>query len=146
MAVRATKLGARLLHEGRIEESIRELHDARQLAPFSHIACGNLGCAYEAKNDVRAALYWYREAHRLQPVDGSVTCALALLEQRRGQAEEARHFLVTFLKEEPSHARLPRAGWAAEECRLKGLHGLNRRIPERLRKTTILNFIRGIHQ
>lgn len=102
-AVRATKLGARLLHEGRIKESIRELHDARQLAPFSHIACGNLGCAYEAKNDVRAALYWYREAHRLQPVDGSVTCALALLEQRRGQAEEARHFLVTFLKEEPSH-------------------------------------------
>jgi len=102
-AVRATKLGARLLHEGRVDESIRELHDARQLAPSSHVACGNLGCAYQAKNDDRAALYWYREANRLQPQDETATCALALLELRRGQADEARRLLVTFLQENPHH-------------------------------------------
>lgn len=102
-AMRATKLGARLLHEGRVDESIRELHDARQMAPLSHVACGNLGCAYQAKNDDRAALYWYREANRLRPNDETATCALALLELRRGQADEARRLLVNFLQEDPNH-------------------------------------------
>ncbi|CAJ1330716.1 unnamed protein product [Effrenium voratum] len=101
-ALRATKRGARLLHEGRTEESIRELHDARQLSQ-SHVACSNLGCAYHAKNDDRAALYWYREAYRLQPQDETATCALALLEQRRGEAEEARRLLVSFLQVDASH-------------------------------------------
>ncbi|CAE7949300.1 unnamed protein product [Symbiodinium sp. KB8] len=98
-ATRSTQRGARLLHEGRADESIRELHDARELAPRSHVACCNLGCAYQTKNDDRAALYWYREAHRLDPHDETATFALALLEQRRGQAEEARRLLMAFLQE-----------------------------------------------
>mmetsp|Transcript_57549 Transcript_57549/g.134816 ORF Transcript_57549/g.134816 Transcript_57549/m.134816 type:complete len:605 (-) Transcript_57549:97-1911(-) len=98
-AARATQRGARLLHEGRADESIRELHDAREMAPRSHVACSNLGCAYQAKNDDRAALYWYREAHRLDSHDETATFALALLEQRRGQAEEAQRLLMAFLQD-----------------------------------------------
>mmetsp|Transcript_77524 Transcript_77524/g.136749 ORF Transcript_77524/g.136749 Transcript_77524/m.136749 type:complete len:1064 (+) Transcript_77524:137-3328(+) len=98
-AVRATQRGARLLHEGRVEESIRELHDARNLAPRSHVVCCNLGCAYQASKDDNAALYWYREAQRLAPQDETAILALSLLEQRRGQVDEAQRLLKNFLSE-----------------------------------------------
>ncbi|CAE8723195.1 unnamed protein product, partial [Polarella glacialis] len=97
-AVRATQRGARLLHEGRVEESIRELHDARQLAPRCTDACNNLGCAYQANNDDSAAIYWYREALRLASHDETAVMAMALLEQRRGQVDEAQKMLVNFLQ------------------------------------------------
>jgi len=97
-AVKATQRGVRLLHEGRIEESLRELHDAKQLAPSCHQVCSNLGCAYHANADDGQSLFWYREAHRLGPQSESNVLALSLLEQRRGQVDEAIRLLVTFLQ------------------------------------------------
>jgi len=103
-AVRATQRGVRLLHEGRIEESLRELHDAKQLAPKSGEACNNLGCAYHMSGDDNSALYWYREAHRFAPKDETAVLALSLLEQRRGQIDEAQRLLVYFLQDvDPAH-------------------------------------------
>jgi len=98
-AVRATQRGVRLLHEGRTEESLHKLHDARQLAPKSHEACSNLGCAYHMSGDDRTSLYWYHQAHCLGPRDETAVLALALLEQRRGQVEEAQKLLTNFLSD-----------------------------------------------
>jgi len=98
-AVRATQRGARLLHEGRIEESLRELHDAKRLTPGSHATRSNLGCAYFERGDEDAALHWYREAHRLAPHDDIATLAVAVLEQRAGYTSDAQWLLVNFLQE-----------------------------------------------
>lgn len=103
-AVRHTQRGVRLLHEGRIDDSLQELHDAKQQAPRSHEACSNLGCAYHMSGDDNAALYWYRQAQTFAPKDETAVLALALLEQRRGQMMESQKLLVKFLSEvEPSH-------------------------------------------
>lgn len=98
-AARATQRGARLANEGRAEEAIRELHDARQLAPNSPEACNNLGCAYHQHGDDSTALHWYREARRLNPRSETAVLAQAYLEQRRGFTDESQRLLVSFLKE-----------------------------------------------
>lgn len=102
-AVRATQRGVRLLHDGRTEEALREFHDARQLAPHSHTACSNIGCSYQSSGDDGSAIYWYREAHRLCPSNDTAVLCLALLEQRRGQTDEAQRLLVTFLQADSAH-------------------------------------------
>jgi len=98
-AARATQRGARLVHEGRPDEALRELHDARQLAPNSHEACCNLGCVYHLSGDDNAGLHWYREARRLFPRGETAVLAQAFLEQRKGFPEEAVRILVGFLQE-----------------------------------------------
>lgn len=49
--------------------------------------------------NANAALYWYREANRLCPRDENAVMALSLLEQRRGQVDEAQRLLVDFLQD-----------------------------------------------
>lgn len=98
-AARATQRGARLVHDGREDEALRELHDARQLAPNSYEACCNLGSVYHRTGDDSAALHWYREARRRFPKGDAAALAQAVLEQRRGFPEEAIRILVAFLQE-----------------------------------------------
>jgi len=98
-ASRHTQRGVRLLHEGRTDEALEELHNARQQAPRCLEACSNLGCAYHMSGDDNAALYWYRQAHCYKPQDETAVLAVALLEQRRGQVGEAQKMLVRFLSE-----------------------------------------------
>lgn len=99
-AARSTQRAVRLFHDGRIEEALREFHDAKQLASSSVPACNNLGCAYHLSGDDNASLFWYREAFRLaQSRNETAIMALALLEQRRGQVEEAQRLLVNFLQD-----------------------------------------------
>jgi len=98
-AIRATQRGARLLHEGRIEESLRELHDAKRLVQRDHVARTNLAAAYFERGDEESALHWMREAHRLAPHDETATLATALLEQRTGNIADAQWLLVNFLQE-----------------------------------------------
>merc|ERR1719362_237269 len=103
-AARTTQRGARLLHECRIEESLRELHDAKRLVPRSHVARCNLGCAYFERGDEDTALNLFREANRMAPHDEIATLATALLEQRCNQLEDAQWLLVNFLQEvDPGH-------------------------------------------
>jgi len=98
-AVRHTQRGVLLLHEGRTDEALRELHAAKQLAPNSHQVFSNLGCAYHERGNDNEARSWFEEAHKLNPRDETATLALALLEQQRGQVEEAQWLLVHFLQE-----------------------------------------------
>mmetsp|Transcript_116458 Transcript_116458/g.184312 ORF Transcript_116458/g.184312 Transcript_116458/m.184312 type:complete len:1217 (-) Transcript_116458:29-3679(-) len=98
-AIRHTQRGVRLLHEGRTEESLQELHEARQQAPNCHEACSNLGCAYHMSGDDNKALYWYRQASIAAPKDDTAVMALSLLEQRRGQVFDAQRLLVKYLQE-----------------------------------------------
>lgn len=99
-ASRATQRGARLLHEGAVDEALQELQDARQLAPHSHEACGNLGCAYHARGDDNEAIHWYREALNLSPRFETAVLALALLEQRHGKVRDAERMLRKFLEQD----------------------------------------------
>eukprot|EP00927_Polykrikos_kofoidii_P072465 TRINITY_DN68580_c0_g1_i1.p1 TRINITY_DN68580_c0_g1~~TRINITY_DN68580_c0_g1_i1.p1 ORF type:complete len:787 (+),score=121.84 TRINITY_DN68580_c0_g1_i1:96-2456(+) len=105
-AQQATHRGAALLREGRVEEALRELHEARSRLPTSHEARCNLGCAYLDRGDEDAALHWYRESHRLAPEDEIVTVALAYLESRIGQMTDAQWLLTHFLQEVDSSSVL----------------------------------------
>eukprot|EP00929_Paragymnodinium_shiwhaense_P112726 TRINITY_DN80995_c0_g1_i1.p1 TRINITY_DN80995_c0_g1~~TRINITY_DN80995_c0_g1_i1.p1 ORF type:complete len:782 (-),score=98.70 TRINITY_DN80995_c0_g1_i1:215-2560(-) len=118
-AQRATERGATLLHEGRVDEALRELHDAKRRAPHSHEARNNLGCAYYERGDEDASVHWYREAHRLAPHSDTATLALAFLEQRNGHASDAQWLLVNFLQEvDPNHA-----GALRQLAKLQQVHG-----------------------
>lgn len=98
-ASRVTQRAAVLLHEGRIDEALRELFDAKRLAPRDPLARTNLAAAYFERGDEDAALHWCREAHRLASHDETASLATALLEQRVGSISDAQWVLVNFLQE-----------------------------------------------
>eukprot|EP00429_Kryptoperidinium_foliaceum_P018991 CAMPEP_0176027110 /NCGR_PEP_ID=MMETSP0120_2-20121206/13291_1 /TAXON_ID=160619 /ORGANISM="Kryptoperidinium foliaceum, Strain CCMP 1326" /LENGTH=1125 /DNA_ID=CAMNT_0017360315 /DNA_START=128 /DNA_END=3503 /DNA_ORIENTATION=- len=98
-AARVTKRARQMLTEGRIEDALRELHEARQMAPDKPEVLANLGCGYHHNGDDASALYWYREAHRRAPFDDVCTSALAALEQRRGSSEGAVRVLLRYLQD-----------------------------------------------
>lgn len=98
-AVRATQRAARWSHEGRTEDCLRELHDAKRFAPRDHVPRTNLAAFYFERGDEDAALHWSREAHRIAPHDDVASLATALLEQRAGNVSEAQWLLANFLQE-----------------------------------------------
>lgn len=98
-AARATQRGERLLLEGKVEEALRELHDAKLQAPGNQVALCNLGCAYFERRDDDAAIFWYREAHNVAPRNEAATLALAHLERRAGNTDDAKWLLANYLQE-----------------------------------------------
>jgi len=117
-ARRATSKAVRLLKDGEIDAGIRELHDAKQLAPKSAVAYCNLGCAYERSGQDGSALKMYREALRLSPQDPTGVLAVAILEHRSGQSEDAQRLLVNFLKEvDPAHIQALQQLAYLHQCR-----------------------------
>jgi len=98
-AVRGTQKGARLLHEARVEEAIREFHAVCNRVPRSAPARCNLGAAYFERGDEDAALHWFREAYRLDERSSRILRAVAVLEQRAGNFSEALWLLRNYLQE-----------------------------------------------
>ncbi|CAE7308084.1 unnamed protein product [Symbiodinium sp. CCMP2456] len=96
-AVRGTQKGARLLHEARVEEAIREFHAVCNRVPRSAPARCNLGAAYFERGDEDAALHWFREAYRLDERSSRILRAVAVLEQRAGNFSEALWLLRNYL-------------------------------------------------
>lgn len=98
-AVRGTQNGARSLHEGRVDEAIREFHGVCNRLLRSAVARTNLGSAYFERGDEDAALHWFKEAHRLDPRSCRILRAVAVLEQRSGNHQEAVWLLRNYLNE-----------------------------------------------
>lgn len=98
-AVRGTQRGARFLHEGRVEEAIREFHSVCNRVPRSAVARTNLGSAYFERGDEDAALHWFREAYRLDGRSCRILRGVAVLEQRNGNFSEALFLLRNYLQE-----------------------------------------------
>ncbi|CAL1142886.1 unnamed protein product [Cladocopium goreaui] len=87
-----------MLHEGRIEEAIREFHSVCNRVPRNAVARTNLGSAYFERGDEDAALHWFRYAYRLD----NRSCRIlrgAVLEQRCGNYTEALWLLRNYLQE-----------------------------------------------
>lgn len=98
-AIRGTQRGARFLHEGRIEEAIREFHSVCNRVPRNAVARTNLGSAYFERGDEDAALHWFRDAYRLDNRSCRILRGVAVLEQRCGNYTEALWLLRNYLQE-----------------------------------------------
>mmetsp|Transcript_121286 Transcript_121286/g.387569 ORF Transcript_121286/g.387569 Transcript_121286/m.387569 type:complete len:1148 (+) Transcript_121286:146-3589(+) len=98
-ADRAIQEAIGLLDEGRHEEALRAVHDARHRAPHSREVLHSLGSVCYIMGDEPSALRWFHEAHRMAPFDDNIVLAFAVLEQRRQHFELAQQLLTRFLRE-----------------------------------------------
>jgi tetratricopeptide (TPR) repeat protein len=83
------RYGAYLSREGMIQDALRELEAARELAPDDPVVLMELGVARALGEDWDAAADAFGQAVRLGPEDGWPRMLLGLLELERGALEEA---------------------------------------------------------
>jgi len=85
------------LQKGKVDEAIKECHEALRLKPTDSIAYHGLGIALTQKNELDQAIACYKEALKIGPDDARThsDLAVALLQKGRvdGAIEECRHAL-----------------------------------------------------
>lgn len=107
-------LGRQLVRQGRFDEAIAHLQEARRIHPDHALACNNLGCALVMKGEPQQALPYLEESVRLLPAAATrINLARALLEL--GRFDDAAEQYRRVLQELPGDADARRGLRMAEQ-------------------------------
>ena len=102
--LRGMALGSALMHQGKLDEAIRQFQEAIRLKPDCADAHSNLGLAFARKGQFDEAIRQFQEALRLKPDYADAHNNLGLAFANKGQVDEAIRQYHEALRLKPAHA------------------------------------------